>query len=323
MFIVKHRKIFYTFSVLLIAFSIFAVAKWGLNFGIDFKGGTIVEVHYPTGMMTGNAATSTGSTVTMATSATTTVAAVTSDMVRERLETLDLGEYSVRQTGNDGFIIRTKALDETLRKQVTETLGGEVKRFDSVGPILGEELQGKAIWSITFVLLAIILFITFAFRQVSRPISSWKYGVVAIIALFHDVIVPTGIFAYLGRNGGFEIDALFVTALLVILGFSIHDTIVVFDRTRENLKTHNFGGSSNKHSFEQIVGMSVSQTIARSINTSLTTVLALVALYVFGPATTENFALALILGIVVGTYSSIFIGSPLLVTWEKWQNRSK
>ncbi|MCF7865690.1 MAG: protein translocase subunit SecF [Candidatus Pacebacteria bacterium] len=301
MYIVKHRKIFYVFSVILIAFSIFSVAKYGLNLGIDFKGGSIIEVRYPD--------MSSGTT--------------NADSIKSALGALNIGEYVVRQAGDDGFIIRTKNLDEAERNKVVQTLGGELKRFDSVGPILGQELQGKAIWSMVLVLLAIIIFITYAFRGVSRPISSWKYGVVAIVALFHDVIIPTGIFSYLGRNGGYEIDALFVTALLVILGFSIHDTIVVFDRTRENLKNFAFGTSSNKKTFEEIVGMSVSQTIARSINTSLTTILALIALYIFGPKTTENFSLALILGIAVGTYSSIFIGSPLLVTWQKWQERSK
>lgn len=312
MYIVKHRKIFYILSVILIGFAVFSVSKYGLNLGIDFKGGTIVEVRY---------AEMAGKTATSSTSATT--ATITTDTVKKSLESLDLGEYVVRQAGTDGFIIRTKALSEIERRQVVETLGGEVKRFDSVGPVLGKELQGKAIWSIILVVLAIIIFITYAFRGVSKPISSWKYGVVAIVALFHDVIVPIGIFSFLGRSGGYEIDALFVTALLVILGFSIHDTIVVFDRTRENLKNFAFGTSSNKKSFEDIVGLSVSQTIARSINTSLTTILALVALYAFGPKTTEHFALALILGIAVGTYSSIFIGSPLLVTWQKWQEKKR
>lgn len=307
MFIVKHRKIFYALSVLLIGFSFFSIFKWGLNFGIDFKGGTIVEVQYTNAVV--NA------------SSTTPVALITTDDVKTKLGALGLGDFTVQQTGQNGFIIRTKALEDSMRKQVTATLGGEIKRIDSVGPILGQELQGKAMWSLVLVLLAIIIFITYAFRGVSKPISSWKYGVVAVVALFHDVIVPTGIFAYLGRNGGYEIDALFVTALLVILGFSIHDTIVVFDRTRENLKVLGFGHSTNKKSFEEIVGMSIKQTIARSINTSLTTVLALIALYMYGPSTTHTFSLALIIGIVVGTYSSIFIGSPLLVTWQKWQDK--
>jgi preprotein translocase subunit SecF len=159
-------------------------------------------------------------------------------------------------------------------------------------------------------LLAIVLFITFAFRHVSRPVSSWKYGVAAIVALFHDVIIPMGFFSIMAHVfGGYEVDALFITALLVVLGFSIHDTIVVFDRVRENL-SHNSKGKN----FEEVVGDSVSQTFVRSINTSLTTILALIAVFVWGPETTRNFALALIVGIVAGTYSSIFVGSPLLVT---------
>lgn len=323
MYIVKHRKIFYVISVILIGFSVFSIARYGLNLGIDFKGGSIIEVRYNGSDGASLNASSTGAVATSTASSTAAAGvAMSADTIKASLDKLDIGEYVVRQAGTDGFIIRTKALSETERQQIVQVLGGEVKRFDSVGPILGEELQGKAIWSMILVLLAIIIFITYAFRGVSRPISSWKYGVVAVIALFHDVIIPAGIFSYLGHiTGGYEIDALFVTALLVILGFSIHDTIVVFDRTRENLKTLGYGSSSNKKTFEEIVGMSVSQTIARSINTSLTTMLALVALYFYGPTTTENFSLALIIGIAVGTYSSIFIGSPLLVTWQQWQDR--
>jgi preprotein translocase subunit SecF len=150
---------------------------------------------------------------------------------------------------------------------------------------------------------------------VSEPVSSWKYGLVAITALAHDVIIPTGIFAFLGRAGGFEVDALFVTALLVILGFSIHDTIVVFDRTREHLKN----GELKQKSFAKVVGGAIAETFSRSINTSLTTMFALVVLWVLGPVATKNFALVMIIGIAVGTYSSIFIGSPLLVTLEQMQ----
>ncbi len=298
MFVVTYRKIFYIISVVLFAFSIFAMSYWGLNFGIDFKGGSILEVAYQNARPEQHA-------------------------IQESVNTLGLGEVIVRPAGADSYIIRTRTLTEPERQQLVQTLSiqsaPEIKRFDSVGPVLGKELQGKAIWSLILVLLAIVLFITFAFRHVSRPVASWKYGVVAIVALLHDVIIPTGIFAYLGRNGGFELDALFVTALLVILGFSIHDTIVVFDRTRENLKHEH----DSKKSFETIVGESVSQTFARSINTSLTTVLALIALYVFGPEITRNFSLVLILGIVVGTYSSIFIGSPLLVTVQKLQKKDR
>ncbi len=297
MFVVARRKIFYAISIILIALSFFAVYHWGLNFGIDFKGGSIVEVAY-------------------------SPERPSQEEVQQHIAVLNLGEALVRPAGNDSYIIRTRNLSEVERQQLTmhllgtgtSTVSAQIKRFDSVGPILGAELQSKAIWSIILVVLAIVLFITFAFRKVSEPVASWKYGFVAVVALAHDVIVPTGVFAFLGRSGGYEIDALFITALLVILGFSVHDTIVVFDRTRENLRH-----APSKKPFEETVGESVSQTFSRSINTSLTTILALIALYIFGPETTRNFSLALIIGIAIGTYSSIFIGSPLLVTLQKFQ----
>lgn len=293
MFVVQHRKIFYIITALLVVFSIFSVSYWGLNFGIDFKGGAIVEVEYQN--------------------------RPSKESIETSIKTLKLGEFSVRPSGESTFIIRTRELSNLERQEFTTaigigatTTGATLKQFDSVGPILGKELAQKSATAIIFVIIAIVLFITFAFRRVSEPVSSFKYGLVAVIALVHDVIIPTGIYAFLGRNGGFEVDALFVTAILVILGFSVHDTIVVFDRTRENLKH----AKSNKPFFE-IVGESINQTFARSINTSLTTVLALIALFVFGPEATHNFALVMMIGIVAGTYSSIFLGSPLLVTVER------
>jgi preprotein translocase subunit SecF len=156
---------------------------------------------------------------------------------------------------------------------------------------------------------------------VSKPVASWKYGVIAILALVHDVIVPAGFFVVLGHFAGVEVDTLFVTALLVVLGFSIHDTIVVFDRVRENLRINE--DHRDRKPFDQIVGEGINQTFIRSINTSLTTVLALVVLYIYGAEATKYFSLALIVGIIAGTYSSVFIASPLLVTVEKWQNRGK
>lgn len=299
MFVIKYRKIFYALSLILVVGSIFSIARFGLNLSIDFKGGTIVEAGFSKN--------------------------IDIDTLKNGLNKLSLGEYSVRKTGDAGVILRSRELKDTERVALTAEFKklddkAEIKRFDSVGPVLGEELRGKALWSIGMVILAIVLFITFAFRRVSRPVASWKYGVVAIIALIHDVVVPTGVFALLGYLKGFEIDALFVTALLVILGFSVHDTIVVFDRTRENLK-HNPDGKHGK-SFEEIVGASVTQTFTRSINTSLTVVLSLLILYFMGPESTRNFSLALLVGIVAGTYSSIFLGSPLLVTLEKWQKKN-
>jgi preprotein translocase subunit SecF len=186
--------------------------------------------------------------------------------------------------------------------------------FDSIGPVLGAEAARKAIVSILLVIIAIVLFIAYAFRKVSEPVSSWKYGLTAIIALVHNIIIPIGLFAILGHFKGYEVDTLFVTALLVVLGFSVHDNIVVFDRVRENLRT-----TGTRKSFEQVVGDSISQTFTRSVNTSLTTLLALIVLYFVGGSGTQHFSLALIVGIAAGTYSSIFIGSPLLVTLEKMQ----
>jgi preprotein translocase subunit SecF len=329
MFVVKYRKLSYALSILLVLFSIFTISKWGLNYGIDFKGGSIIEVEYqgvrpshdditsivknsgvdseivvrPTGEK--------GYIIRTADLASSTMSVVTSNLTTSNFSTSTLGATSTA-TGNVTSAEKNNAVNKS-----TTTIG-TIKRMDTVGPILGEELQSKSITSIILVILAIVLFITFAFRHVSKPVSSWKYGLAAIIALAHDVLVPTGIYAFLGRNGGYEIDALFVTAILVILGFSIHDTIVVFDRTRENLKLDDH----HKEAFDKTVGKSISQTFARSINTSLTTILALVALFIFGAEATKNFSLVLIIGIVLGTYSSIFLGSPLLVTfWKAQKNK--
>lgn len=301
MFIVKYRKFFYILSGILMLGSLLAIFVWGFNPGIDFKGGSILEIEYKT-------------------------ARPDVSVMHQELLPLSLDE-SIRPTGDAGYIIRLKNITETERVSLMKVLSPdpstapEVKRFDSIGPLLGREALSKSIVSIILVLLAIVLFITFAFRKVSEPVASWKYGLITVFALFHDVLVPTGVFVALGHFRGFEVDTLFVTALLVILGFSVHDTIVVFDRVRENLKISR--ESRGKETFEAIVGKSISQTFVRSINTSLTTLLALAVLYAIGPEITKHFSLALLVGITAGTYSSIFIGSPLLVTVEQWQNKRK
>ncbi|MSU45394.1 MAG: protein translocase subunit SecF [Candidatus Zambryskibacteria bacterium] len=295
MWIVNHRKLFYSISGILVIGSIVAMLMYGFNFGIDFKGGAILEVEY-------------------------TQIIPSLDTVNKALSPLKV-DATARQIGESGYLIRMKSLSEPERVQVLQALeiSGvakfEQKRFDSIGAVLGNEAAKKSVTSIVIVILAIVLFIAFAFRHVSEPVSSWKYGMVAVIALIHDVIVPTGIFVILGHFKGFEIDTLFVTALLVILGFSVHDTIVVFDRVRENLKVH-----KNKP-FAHTVGESISQTFTRSINTSLTVVFSLLVLYFFGGEATHNFTLTLLIGIIAGTYSSIFIGSPLLVTIQERQAR--
>jgi preprotein translocase subunit SecF len=224
--------------------------------------------------------------------------------------------------GTDGYIIRTKALTEPERQQLISVVseGGtrkiDERRFNSIGPTIGAELQNKAGWAIISVILAIILYIAFAFRHVSQPISSWIYGLVAVVALVHDVMIPAGVYIALGHYMlGVQIDILFVTAILTILGFSVHDTIVVFDRTRENLKLRTW------KEFDVTVGNSVAQTYVRSINTSLTVLLVILCLYFFGGETTKNFALTLAIGITTGTFSSIFLASPLLVAIAEWQEK--
>ncbi len=294
MFIVKNRIAFYILSALLIGSSIFAYFSYGLNYGIDFTGGSSIEIQ------------------PVATS--TTVTQADAKVVLDE----NFKGAVVRPYGEAGFIIKTEDVVDSSNTTFAEKLSSvlpthKIERVDTIGPTLGAELKQKSVTSIILVLIAIVLFITFAFRSISYPIPSWKYGVAAIVALLHDVIIPIGFFAMMDHFvGGYEIDALFITALLVVLGFSIHDTIVVFDRVRENLRV-----VKNK-SFEETVGISVSETFIRSINTSVTTILALIAVYVWGPDTTHHFALALIIGIAAGTYSSIFVGSNLLVTMSKW-----
>lgn len=303
MWVINHRKIFYAFSGILVVAAIVALFVWGLVPGIDFTGGTLIELQYPNGRPAQTA-------------------------VASSLTAID-PTSSVRPSGSDEYIVRMKPLDQADKAAVLSALNASqsdtatstapssavVKTFDTIGPVLGAEALRKAYVSIILVILGIVLFITFAFRKVSEPVSSWKYGLTAIIALCHDVIIPVGVFSVLGHFLGYEVDTLFVTALLVVLGFSVHDTIVVFDRVRENLHT-----SSNKQ-FDQVVGESISQTFTRSVNTSATTLIALVVLYIFGGSSTQHFALALIVGIAAGTYSSIFIGSPLLVTLQKWSKK--
>jgi preprotein translocase subunit SecF len=297
MFVIKYRWAFIIISLVMVVASYVAIGAYGLNWGMDFKGGSILEVEY---------ATSTRPTVAVA---------------QTTLTPLNLGAVSLQSIGERGLILRANPLSESEHQKILTafaTLGKfEEKRFSTVGPTLGQELAKKGAVAIAIVVLLIIAYIAFAFRSVSRPVSSWKYGVVAILALIHDISVPTGIFAILGHFRGVEIDALFLTALLTILALSVNDTIVVFDRIRENLRR------KAAATFAETVGKSLNETFVRSLNTSLTVIFALAALLLFGSESTRYFALALMIGMVVGTYSSIFIASPLLVMWHNWQEKKK
>jgi len=294
MYVIKYRKIWFVLSGVLLALSFWAIFTYGFNLSIDFKGGTLTEVKY-------------------------TERPVQTE-VESKVSALNLGGFSVRPSGDFNYIIRTRELSTEEGSSLVQTLGSPVvERQNSIGPIAGAELKNKAVKAIVVVVLMIVLFITFAFRKVSKPVSSWKYGLATVVALAHDVIIPTGIFVLLGHFMGVEIDLLFITGLLAILGYSVHDTIVVFDRVRENLSINI--EKNIKEDFETTVGKSVTQTFGRSINTSLTIFITLLALYLVGSHATKDFSLLLIIGIIIGTYSSIFVASPLLVTFFKWQKK--
>jgi preprotein translocase subunit SecF len=304
MWIIKNRKIFYIFSAVLLIASVLSLFVWGLELGIDFKGGSVIEVRYTETLPDAN-------------------------MIEKNISTvageISLGNYILQSVGDTDYSIKSRLVSENERQQIENAFSNngalktELKKVNSIGPLIGKEAAQKAFISIILVLLCIVLFIAFVFRHVSKPVSSWKYGLMAVVALAHDVVIPIGVFSILGHYLGYEVDTLFVTALLVILGFSIHDTIVVYDRIRENL--HDSNKMNDKKTFETIVGESVNQTFIRSINTSMTTILALFVLYFLGPEATQHFSLALIIGVAIGTYSSIFIASALLVTIEKWQKK--
>jgi len=300
MFVITYRKFFYAFSTLTVLLAFAAIIFFGLHFSIDFTGGSQLEVAYPG-------------------------ARPDATVVSTKVNSLGLGIATVRPSNNDSFIIQTPVISNDQENAVLSAITFDasdtpvVKEFDAVGPTLGKELEGRAILSIIIVILAIVLFIAFAFRGVSKPVSSYKYGYVAIIALVHDVILPVGFFSLLGHIYGLQVDTLIVTAILVILGYSINDTIVIFDRIRENLRRASDGDRQNK--FDTIVGTSLRETFGRSINTSATVLVALIVLYFLGGEATRTFALALIVGVIAGTYSSIFLAAPILVSLKKAQDK--
>jgi preprotein translocase subunit SecF len=291
--IIGLRKIWYSVSAVLILPGVIALIIWGLKPSIDFSGGTLLELQFPK------------------------QAKVTTEAVRGPLEEAGFINLNIQNSQENTVIIRTVQLDnkrvEEAKKVLSDKLG-EVKelRLQTIGPTVSKDLTKKAFISLIVASIAIILYVAFAFRKVPRPASSWRFGVCAVIALIHDALFITGLFAILGHFLGIEVDSLFITAVLTIIGFSVHDTIVVFDRIRENLRKY------PEYEFEEVANASVNQTLDRSINTSFTVILVLLALYFFGGESIKYFVLALIIGVAIGTYSSIFNASALLVSWEKF-----
>lgn len=305
----KHQNYFFTLPMVLVVISLAALSIFGLKANIELTGGSLLQVHYLESRPSVEA-------------------------IQEKIATHNLGEVLVQPSGESDYILRQRALTQEEKVSLDQTLASfgpvEEERYTSIGPSIGKELVRKAWWAISLVVLSIIIYIVFAFRHVSdstsssgrRNVRSWQYGVVAIITLVHDIIIPLGLYAWLGYYTGAEVGTLFIVALLTILGISINDTIVIFDRIRENLAI-NESKKNHHESFADVVWKSITQTMARSINTSLTVVVMLLALVFLGPESTRGMAITLTVGMVAGTYSSIFLAAPLLVLIEKRQNRVK
>ena len=273
--------------------SVAALAVYRLNFGVDFKGGSIMELEFAQERP------------------------VTDDVQKVLKEKFpNIGEFNINQVGERGLILRSEELSEELHQEILGVInsdfsGFEEKRFDSVGPTVGRELRNKSIIAIVIVLAAIACYVAFVFRKLSKTLPLWAMNASALVGLLHDIVIPMGVFAVLGRYYNVEISAVFVAAVLTILGYTVSDKVVIFDRVRENIL------KGDKGDLGSIVHKSVMQTLVRSINNTLTVVLSSLAIYLFGGESIRYFALALMIGIFLGAYSSIFVASPLLVWWSK------
>ena len=287
---IKYSKFYFSFSLILVVLSITALLVFGLNWGIDFVGGSVLKVSYLD-------------------------ARPSQTDLSLQLKDLGLNNFSLRLRGENEIVIRMPEISQDLKDKLSNyfynspNVEPEKLSFESVSPVVGEETKAKALRAVIYAVIAIILYVAFVFRKVSRPVSSWQYGIATVIALIHDVLIPVGLFALLGHYLEVEFSVPILTALLTIFGYSVNDTVVVFDRIRENLVL------GKGETFSDVVDESLNQTLVRSINTSFTTLLVLLALYFFGGESLSWFALALIVGTIAGTYSSIFLASPLLVRW--------
>lgn len=302
MFVVRHRRFFFILTGVLLAGSILATLIIPPKLSIEFTGGSLLEVSYE------------GERPAL-------------DTVRDRVAPLELGEPSVRESGENAITLRTRTLAPEERTMLLSALSVQGTepitelRFNSIGPSLGNELAIKALYAILAVTLAIVLYIAWAFRGVSRPVPSWGYGLIAVFMLAIDIIVPTGFYAVYALFTGAQFDSLFVIALLALLGYCVNDVIVIFDRIREHLRNNQ--EDKVKESFEVTVGKSIDETMGRSINTGMTVVLALLSLVIFGSEATRNFALVMMVGVAAGTFSSITRSAPLLIPIASWLEKKR
>ncbi len=292
--IISKKNWYFALSLLVIIPGIISLLLWGLNLSIDFTGGSRLTY-----------------TVSNSTQS--------KDIVTRIFEK-DGARVAAVQTGNNTISIRTATLDQKKHNQILADLqknvsGIQEQEYSTIGPTIGKETTLNAFWGIVIASLLIVLYIAWSFRGVPKPANSWRFGIAAIVALLHDALVLLGIFSILGHFFGVEVDSLFVTAILTVIGFSVHDTIVVFDRIRENLRVH--AGTP----FAETVNASILQTLGRSLNTSLTVILVLFTLFLFGGESTRWFVVALLVGVISGTYSSIFNAAPLLVLWQELRGK--
>ena len=287
--LMRFKVWYFIFSLLMILPGLYYFLTSGIRLGIDFTGGALLEYQFGK--------------------------SIEPNLLKQELTKEGVEVLSISTSGNI-YSIRTKSLDQLkisgLKTNLNKKFGPvEERRIENVGPIIGKELEQKALVALTVASIAIVIYIAFSFRKIPKPQSSLKFGIAAVVALIHDILVVVGVFAILGKFLAVEIDALFITALLTVIGFSVHDTIVVFDRIRENLIKH------PGKKFITIANLSVIQTLGRSLNTSLTVIFVLFALLLFGGETIRWFVVALLIGIISGTYSSIFNATALLVWWEE------
>lgn len=288
--LMRHKALFFILSSLVIMPGLFYLVSGGLKFGIDFTGGLLLEYQFEQ--------------------------AISVDQLKTVVTNMGVDVGAITNSGNNTYIIRTKPVEieklNDLKINISEKISKfEIRREESVGPIIGAELKQKAINGVLLACVMIVLYITYSFRKVPKPASSFRFGVAAVVALVHDVLVLVGSFAIFGKFFNVEVDTLFVTAVLTVIGFSVHDTIVVFDRIRENMPKH------PGMKFADVADISIVQTLARSLNTSLTVLIVLLALVLFGGGSIYWFVMALLIGIISGTYSSIFNATALLCWWEE------
>lgn len=300
MFVVRHRRFFFILTGLLLVASTLAVVIVPPKLSIEFTGGSLMEVAYENERPS-------------------------LDTIRERIAPLELGEPSVRESGEKGVTLRTHNLTPAEHDALLAALsaGDSVSelRFNSIGPSLGNELAIKALYAILAVSFAIVIYIAWAFRGLSRPVPSWGYGLIAVLMLAIDIIVPTGFYAVYALFTGAQFDSLFVIALLALLGYCVNDVIVIFDRVREHLRNNETDEA--EEDFAVTIGKSIDETMGRSINTGMTVVLALLALVIFGSEATRNFALVMMVGVAAGTFSSITRSAPLLIPIAAWLEKKR